>query len=269
MSGAPRGMILLSAVVIARDEERFIGDCLDSLRWADETLVVLDARSADRTAEIARGHGAALAVVAFENFSQMRNQALAEARGRWVLFVDADERVPVELAAEVQEVLADESRHSLVGYWVPRRNFIWGRWIRHGGWFPDYQLRLLRRDCARYDVRRAVHEVAQLTGPAGYLRNMLTHINFETVEEFRRRQEAYATFEARTLFASGVRARPHHLILQPLREFRRRYVQFGGWRDGSHGFRLCFYLACYTFVTYLRLWRMQRAASAPTTRSEA
>lgn len=255
-------MSRLTAVVIARDEERFIGECLDSLKWTDETLVVLDSRSQDRTAEIARGRGAAVVVEPFVNFSQMRNQALAEAQGEWVLFVDADERVTPELAAEVVEALDDNGRRSLVGYWIPRRNYIWGKWIRHGGWFPDYQLRLIKRSCARYDERRAVHEVAQLTGPAGYLRQTLTHINFETVTEFHRTHRAYAQFEARTLHMSGTRVRPHNFILQPLREFRRRYFQLSGWRDGRHGLLLCVFLAYYTFLAYVELWRMQRTPQA-------
>ena len=249
-------MTQLTAVVIARDEERYIGECLDSLKWADERLVVLDSRSQDRTAEIARGRGASVVVETFENFSQMRNQALAEARSEWVLFVDADERVSPELAAEVQATFEDSQRRDLVGYWIPRRNYMWGKWIRHGGWFPDYQLRLLKRACAHYDVRRAVHEVAQLTGPAGYLRNTIEHINFETMEAFHRTQRAYARYEARTLYLSGCRARLHNFVLQPLREFRRRYLQLSGWRDGRYGLMLCFYLAYYTFIAYIDLWRL-------------
>src|SRR5581483_8822710 len=119
-----------------------------------DELLVLDSESTDRTREVAAAYTDRVLVQRFENFSRQRNRALAAARGEWVFFVDADERASPALAAEVRRAVAGTD---LAGYWVPRRNIILGRWIRHAGWYPDYQLRLLRRDCAHYDEAREVH----------------------------------------------------------------------------------------------------------------
>lgn len=243
----------ISAVVLTRDECRHLPDCLAGLKWADEVLVV-DSGSRDGTPELARAAGARVEFNPWVNYAVQRQRALELAEGAWILFVDADERVPPALAAEVRRAVA--GRGPEVGWWVPRRNFFpGGREVRHTGWSPDYQLRLLRRDAAHYDPSEAVHEVARLAGPAGFLIEPLIHINYETWGEFFAKQIEFARYEARTWHAAGRRARPHNLVLQPLRAFHRRYVVWQGWRDGLLGLWLSALMAGFDFLSWWYLWR--------------
>jgi hypothetical protein len=119
---------------------------------------------------------------------------------------------------------------------------------------------LLKRGKARYDPNRQVHEVVALQGAEGWLRNPLTHYNYTTVRQFLRKQDFYATYEAGILVKAGLRPRPHNLVLQPLREFARRYWTLQGFRDGGHGLLLSLLMACYTFVAYWRAWKLSRRA---------
>ena len=246
----------LAVVVLTRNEEHNIAECLHSVRWADK-LCVLDSGSTDRTVELARQASAEVQVHSFVNYADQRDTALQVFAADWIFFVDADERATPEVAEEVRRVIEGESA---VGWWVPRRNYIWGRWIRHAGWYPDYQLRLLKRGLARYDPTREVHEIVQLGGPEDHLQNPLTHYNYATVGQFRRKQGLYATYEAGVLLKQGIHPRPHSVILQPLREFWRRYVTLQGYKDGGHGLLLSILMGYYTGVAYWRARGMWRKA---------
>lgn len=242
----------LAAVVLTRNEERHIGDCLDSLAWADERLV-FDDFSTDHTVEIARTHGARVVQRALDNFAAQRNAALQAVEAGWVLFVDADERVTPALAHEVQQAIAADGEGTRAGWWIPRHNYMLGHRMRGGGWYPDYQLRLLRRGRARYDPARPVHETVLLDGEAGYLQNPLIHYNYDSVAQFRAKMMRYTRLEAHILRNQGVRARPWTYVTMPLREFWRRFVRLGGYRDHLYGLLFCGLMAWYTLVTYLRL----------------
>jgi (heptosyl)LPS beta-1,4-glucosyltransferase len=245
-------MPTISAVILTKNEARNIADCLASVRWADEVLV-LDSFSTDDTVAISQAQGARLAQRAFQDWADQRNAALDLATGEWVFFVDADERATPELAAEIRGVSAQDSP---VGWWVPRRNYIFGQWIRHAGWSPDYQLRLLRRGRARYDPTRPVHELVLLDGEDGHLQNPLLHYNYDRLSQFIAKQNRYTSLEARELQANSIRARPWSPILQPWREFWRRYVTLEGYKDGGHGLLLSLLMAYYSGVTYVKLWRL-------------
>jgi (heptosyl)LPS beta-1,4-glucosyltransferase len=243
----------LAVVILARDEEANITDCLQSVSWARRRCVLVDSRTTDRTVELARGAGAEVQQRPFVDFAEQRNAALQMFDADWVFFVDADERGTSGLGQEVERVIQDQST---VGWWVPRRNYIWGRWIRHAGWYPDYQLRLLKRGRACYDPSREVHEVVILDGAEGHLENPLIHYNYTTVGQFMRRQDYYADYEASVLCRQGIRPRLHSLILQPLREFSRRYCTLQGYKDGGHGLLLSVLMAYYTSVAYRRARRL-------------
>jgi glycosyltransferase involved in cell wall biosynthesis len=246
----------LAAVVLAGNEERHIGDCLDSLAWAD-LQVVFDDCSTDRTAEIAQARGARVVCEALEDFAAQRNAALAAVDAEWVFFVDADERATPALAREVRRVIGCEGDQTRAGWWVPRHNYMIGHRMRGGGWYPDHQLRLLRRDRARYDPAHPVHELVILDGPAGHLQNPLVHYNYDTVAQFRHKMGRYTHFEVRMLDERGIRARPWTYVTMPLREFLRRFVTLRGYRDHVYGLLFCGLMAWYTFLTYARLRRLR------------
>jgi len=272
----------LSVAIIAKDEQRHIGAALDSVDGlADEVIVLLDSRTSDRTAAISRDHGARVIIEPWRGFAAQRNRALDMCVGDWVLFLDADERVTPDLIAEIQQsiVQPDERREtrdkrqehdcsppvscllspvSSVGYWIPRHNQFFGQTLRGGGWYPDHQLRLLRRGHARYDEAQLVHEFAQLDGPAGYLSQHLLHLNIERMDELWRKQTSYAIQEAQTLYQSGQRARWRNFVGAPLREFRRRYIALGGYRDGAVGLLLCTTLAYFEWVKFAHLKGLER-----------
>ena len=243
---------VVAAVVLALNEEANVGDCLRSVAWADRLCVLLDPRTTDRTSKVAVEMGAIVEEHRFSDFASQRSAALEAFEADWVFFIDADERCTPPLAAEIRTAVR---RSEKVGWWVPRRNHIWGRWIRHAGWYPDHQLRLLRRGWAHYDPAREVHEIVVLDGPDGYLENPLEHYNYATVSQFLRKQDYYAEYEARVLVRKGICPRPHSLVLQPLREFARRYITLQGYRDGPHGLLLCMLMAYYTLIAN---WRAQR-----------
>ena len=249
----------VAAIIIAKNEARHIADCIASLRCADE-VVVCDNFSSDDTVALAREAGArVIPQFPHKDFAQAHNLALDTATDAdWILFVDADERATPELAAEIQVLV--KGGLALAGYWAPRHNFIFGHLTLHAGYYPDYQMRLLRRGRARYE--RPVHEVVVLDGPEGYLKYPLVHYNYETVEQFHVKQRRYIQFDAQELDQQGIHFKPRNLILQPLRHFWWRYVTLQGYRDGLHGLRLCILLAYYYgFRTYRRLGELQRQSA--------
>jgi hypothetical protein len=175
-----------------------------------------------------------------------------------VFFIDADERCTPELASELRAVIAAPA-HDV--YSVPRHNFLFGKLTLGAGWYPDFQARLFRVGAAGFDPRREVHEVAQFAGEMGYLKNVLVHYNYDDVAQFHRKQRAYTEYDAGILFKQGVRAKPRNFVLQPLREFRRRFFSLKGYRDGLHGLHLSALMAYYNFDMYRRLRRMWQSPS--------
>ncbi|HET9224064.1 MAG TPA: glycosyltransferase family 2 protein [Roseiflexaceae bacterium] len=267
-------MHMLSVAIIARDEEHYLPGALESVRGlADEILLLLDSRTQDRSAAIGRAAGARVLIEPWRGFPAQRNRALGLCAGDWVLFLDADERVTPELGAEIQNLLIQDDMMtrsqddkmsqaadtlSPAGYWLPRHNQFFGKRLRGGGWYPDHQLRLLRRDRARYDEARLVHELVLLDGPSAYLSGHLLHLNIERLDELWRKQTSYAIQEAQTLQLAGRRARWRNFVGAPLREFQRRYVALGGWRDGALGLFLCATLAYFEWVKFVHLKGLER-----------
>ncbi|NJN83742.1 MAG: glycosyltransferase family 2 protein [Caldilineaceae bacterium] len=241
----------LVAVILTKNEARHVKGCIESLAGWVDGVVVWDSCSSDDTARIACDAGAWVVCRPFDNYASQRQTALDSIDAEWILFVDADERATPRLAQEVRKVIATPNA---VGYWIPRRNFIVGHEMRGGGFYPDHQLRLLRRSAANYVAEREVHEIVSLDGPEGHLVEPLVHYNYGSWAQFHAKQRFYAAYEARILAGRGIRPRPHNFVLQPLREFKRRFVDLQGWRDGASGLRLALWLAWYYgFVPYWRL----------------
>lgn len=247
----------VSAVVLTLNEQRHIGDCLATLTWADERIV-FDSFSVDKTVQIAQQAGARVIQNKFEHYAQQRNAALEAVRTAhddWVFFVDADERCTPELAQEIRAVV--HAPCSVV-YSVPRHNYLFGKLTQGAGWYPDHQARLFRAGEAGFDPKREVHETAQFEGEMGYLKHVLIHYNYDNVEQFHAKQRTYSEYDASILFKQGVKPKPRNFVLQPLREFRRRFFTLKGYTDGWHGLRLSVLMARYNFDMYQRLARMWR-----------
>jgi glycosyltransferase involved in cell wall biosynthesis len=245
----------LTAVILTLNEASHIQDCIQSLAWADRVLV-FDSYSQDDTVELARAAGAELIQSTFENYAQQRNAALDSLQTDWVFFVDADERGTPKLGAEIRQIMAERPER---GWYVPRHNYIFGLLTKGAGWFPDYQLRLFKHGCVRYE--RPVHEIAVVDGEIGYLQRPLTHYNYRDIAHFHQTQRSYSSYDARILYDEAVKPKPHNFILQPLRQFYWRYVTLAGYQDGLHGLRLSFLMAYYEWVKYRKLawfWRKNR-----------
>ncbi|MCX6019471.1 MAG: glycosyltransferase family 2 protein [Chloroflexi bacterium] len=252
---------MLIAVVLTLNEQRHIADCLASLAWADGRLV-FDSFSSDRTVALAQAAGADVAQLRFENYAQQRNAALehvaAQHADAWVFFVDADERCTPALAAEIRAVVADPRTDERPVWSVPRNNYLFGRLTKGAGWWPDFQARLFRVGRVRFDPLREVHEVALFDGEHGFLKNELTHFNYDDVAQFHAKQRRYTEYDASILFKQNIRPKPRNFVLQPLREFKRRFFALRGYVDGLHGLRLSLLMAYYQFDLYRRLARMWR-----------
>ena len=258
------------ACILTRNEARHIEACLNSVSWTHAQMVV-DCGSTDATVDLARARGAIVLHRDWDGWAGQRTFAINEAfrRGyRWIFFVDADERVTPELSTEATRVVeASDAAHAAgdttapVGFWVPRRNIIAGKWVRHAGWDPDYQLRLFRTDRGRYDPARPVHELVLLDGPDAHLEARLVHYNYDDWQHFWIKQQRYARIEAAARVSRGHRVRPHNFILQPWREFWRRYVTLEGWRAGTHGVILAILLAIAEFQTLRLAWASEASAN--------
>ena len=245
----------LAGVILAKNEAEHIEACIESLRWADEIVVFESGNSTDNTVELAEKAGARVIQHQFEDFAKQRNAALKAVDAEWVLFVDADERVPEALAAEIRVILKNPQH---LGYWIPRHNYIFGKLTRHTGWYPDYQMRLLKRDSAQYDPERKVHELVILAngGEAGTLENPLVHYNYRDLEHFINTQRKYAKFDAQILFEEGNRTKFRNFVLQPIRQFKWRFFTLKGYRDGWHGFRLSVLMGWNEFDKYWQLRKL-------------
>ncbi len=239
--------MFLTAIILTLNEQTHITACLESLRWAEQ-LVVFDSFSQDDTPALARAAGAQLLQSHFENYAQQRNAALAAVKADWVFFVDADERGTPALAEEVRRVMAERSE---AGWYVPRHNYIFGRLTRGAGWYPDYQLRLFRHGCVRYE--RPVHEVAVVNGEIGYLRQPLVHYNYRDPAHFHAKQRIYVQHDVAILREEGIRPKFYTPFTQPWRHFWWRFITLKGYQDGGHGLRLSLYLAYYEWVKYHQL----------------
>jgi glycosyltransferase involved in cell wall biosynthesis len=242
---APR----LSVTVITWNEEERLRRCLESVAWADE-IVVVDAGSDDKTVEIARGFTDHVVVRPWEGFARQKNFALERASGDWILSLDADEEVSPELADELRRVIAAPGAN---GYAVPRRNIFWGRWVRHGLLYPDWQVRLFRRGRGRF-VDRHVHESVEIDGPVSRLGGALVHRSYKDVADFLARTNRYTTLAAEEWVKSGRPARASDLVLRPAGRFLSMYIVHAGFLDGWRGFLLAVLYAYYVFVRSAKVW---------------
>jgi glycosyltransferase involved in cell wall biosynthesis len=219
----------LSAVIIAQNEEQNLPACIESVSFADEILVC-DGGSDDRTVDIAEALGATVVRREFDGFASQKNFIIDQAKGPWILSLDADERVTGELKDEIIELLSS-SGPLADGYRMPRKGYFGGKWIRYGGWWPDYNLRLFRKGKGRFEERE-VHESVNVEGEVETLSGPIEH-NGE-----------------------NKRGKLSDIVLRPIFTFVKMYVFRQGFRDGYVGFQLAMLYAIYTFSKYAKVKEM-------------
>lgn len=247
---------MISVIIIAKNEEANIARCIHSVLWADE-IILVDAQSTDATADIARELGAKVFSEAWKGFAAQKEYALLKASGDWVLSLDADEEVTPALQNEIRALLGSGTRSS--GFEIPRKSFFLGAWIRHGGWYPGYQLRLFRREKTRVN-HRPVHEGFMVDGSIGRLQSDMNHYTYGSLRQYLEKMNDYSSLDVMNKLASGKSISWYNFILNPLSAFLRMYVSLKGYRDGFHGFLLACYSALHVLVIYAKTWEYRTAA---------
>ncbi len=239
-------------IVIARDEEHTIAGCLESVRWADE-IVVVDCGSTDRTVEICRSFTDRVFETDWPGFGIQKNRALSHARCEWVLSLDADERVTPALAAEIRRRLPDANAN---GFVIPFQSTYLGRRIRHGDWRNERHLRLFRRAAGRFSDD-PVHERLIVDGAVDTLEHPIVHHSFASIEEVLDKVNRYSTAGAERRFANGRRSSVFEAAARATWTFFRGYVLKAGFLDGREGLLLAISNAEGTFYTYVKLARLR------------
>ena len=255
----------VACVVITKNEEANIQDCLKSAQWADE-LIVVDAESCDKTVELARACMAKVTVRPWPGFGLQKNFGMAQVSSDWILILDADERVTEELRREIKACLDGWTPGAPVAYRIPRRNFFYGAWVRGAGVYPDYQVRLFRRGIAQYnDV--AVHENLIVDGEVGTLVGHLDHYTERRIRDHFKKFGLYTTLAAQEKAKRVRTVNWIDLVFRPLVILVKTYVLKQGYGDGVNGLIVCVFASMYTFVKYAKLWDTTRqAASHPDAR---
>jgi glycosyltransferase involved in cell wall biosynthesis len=244
------GRAALSVIITTYNEEVNIGDCIESVLWADEILVV-DSFSKDGTVEVAQRYPVRLLQREYFGSAAQKNWAIDRVHHDWVLIVDADERVTPELAAEILRVLA--SAPDVNGYYIKRENVFVDRVIRHSGWSTDKVIRLFRRDKGRYPNRR-VHADLAIEGPTPLLDHAFLHYTFRSFDQYFEKFLNYAEWGAAQAFREGRSVGILEIAGRPLWRFLRTYVVQLGFLDGLHGLVLCTLQSFGVFLKYARLW---------------
>lgn len=247
----------ISAVIITFNEEKNIAQAIESVAWADEILVV-DSESTDKTREIAESLGAKVLVRSWPGFSKQKQFAVDQAAHDWILSLDADERVSGKLREEI-ETIRDGHTHE-DGYRIPRLTIYMGREIRHGGWYPDWQLRFFDRRKGRWkDV--LIHESVEMESEAriGKLRGDIIHHSVENASHHHKMiGERYAPLAARQMFEKGRRTSPVKIVVSGWVAFIQTYFLKAAFLDGFPGFCIAYFAAHHAFMKHLMLWELQR-----------
>jgi glycosyltransferase involved in cell wall biosynthesis len=242
--------------VITRNEEDRVADCIRSVPFASE-VVVVDSGSTDRTGEICAELGARVVVHEFDGHVQQKNRAVDLAETDWVLCLDADERLSPELAGEIVRRLAEPERPA--AFSMPRRTFYLGRWIDHGGWYPDVKIRLFDRRHARWGGTNP-HDHVEVEGEVARLAGDLHHYSYRSISDHLRQIDLFTTIAAREKVAAGRKFRFWRLLLHPVGKVIRMYLLRRGFLDGRAGFVVAILGGYYVFLKYAKHWELERAA---------
>lgn len=240
--------IPVSVVILTKNEQARIAKCLDSVKWADE-IIVVDDESTDETVKIARQYTDRILLKKMDIEGRHRNWAYSQARNLWVLSLDADEIATPELKDEIITALSNNPKEN--GFTIPRRNYIGDFWVKYGGWYPSPQLKLFRKDKFKYE-EVSVHPRAFMDDPCGHLRSDIIHYSYRDLEDFLNKLNNQTTREAQKWFDQNKPMRLGRFIWRSVDRFFRSYIGKGGRKDGFIGFVVAYYAGLYQFISYLK-----------------
>jgi glycosyltransferase involved in cell wall biosynthesis len=258
--------VRLSVALITYNEEKNIQRTLESVKWADE-IVVVDSGSTDGTTEICREYGAKIVHQNWLGFSRQKNLAIDRTSGDWVLSLDADEPIEPELAQEIRSIIT--SSQPLDGYRIPRKTFFLGKQVRYGGWYPDYNLRLFRKGRGRFE-ERVVHEAIRVQGRIGNAEHAILHHAYPDLASYMDSINRYSSLAVDVMREKGisrVQAGWINILFRPVLTFVLKYFLRFGFLDGKHGLVLNLFHSYYVFAKYAKAWewttdREQRAENS-------
>ncbi|MBW1679690.1 MAG: glycosyltransferase family 2 protein [Deltaproteobacteria bacterium] len=245
----------LSVCVITYNEEGNIRDCLESVKWAHE-IVVVDSFSEDKTADICKEYTDKVLQRKWPGYVEQKNFIIQQAKGDWILSLDADERVSPELQEDINAVLQGQM-DNFDGFYFPRHSFYLGRWINHGGWYPDYKLRLYKQKKGKW-AGQYLHEKVMVSGGVGYLSGELIHYVYKNIADQLKTVDNFSTISAQELHKAGKKFRLWLPLFRPWFRFLEMYVIKRGVLDGFPGFVIAVVSSYYVFLKYAKLWELQR-----------
>ena len=251
-------MVKISVVINALNEEKNLPQAIASIKNIASEIVVVDMESEDKTVEIAKSLGAKVYTHKKTGYVEpARNYAISKASNPWVLVLDADEEVPGKLAEKIIQILKTPKADY---YRIPRKNIIFGRWMKHSRWWPDYNIRLFKRNSVSWN--EVIHTVPMTQGIGGEIEDKeefaLVHHNYNSVEEYIERMNRYSTLHAALLVREGYKFSWKDIILKPSNEFFSRYFFGSGYKDGIHGLALSLLQAFSELTVYLKTWQKEK-----------
>lgn len=253
----------VSCYIIAFNEASKVGAAIESvIEWADE-VILCDSYSTDDTAKIAQQFGARVVQIEFRGFGKLRNDALKQCSHDWIFSLDSDERCTQESRDEILSIVRENNPKGPVAYFMPRQNYLLGRWVLHSGWIPDYrQPQLFRKGLMSYTLDE-VHEGFVCDGPLGYLTNPIWQLPFENLGQMLHKAQRYSTLGAQKLFRNGKRGGMGRALIHGLSMFLRIYIIKSGWRDGRAGFAIAIGGFVGAFYKYAKLTELQNDWTEP------
>jgi glycosyltransferase involved in cell wall biosynthesis len=247
----------ISVVITTWNSEKTIARALTSVSWADE-IIIVDGQSTDRTAAIARKFTKHIILRPNDPMLNVnKNFGFTQATGDWILSLDADEEITPVLAKEIKRRTNDGRNNGIVGYWITRKNILFGKWITHGIWWPDPQLRLFRRGRGRFPEKH-VHEYIAVEGKCETLDEPMVHYNYATISQFIHKMDTlYTPSEVAKLQASGYKVAWYDAVRFPVSDFAKLYFAQSGYKDGLHGLVLALLQAMYSLTVFAKLWEAE------------
>lgn len=242
----------ISGLVICGNEEKNIEECIKSLMWCDE-IIVADSYSTDRTLEILKKYPVRLYQNQWKGFSNQREFALGKVNHEWVFSLDADERCTPELESEIKSILKNNIKAN--GFFIPRKSFFLGKWIKHCGWYPDLQMRFFRTEKVTI-TERLVHEGFKVTGETDKLENDIIHFAVRSVTEYSEKINRYSSLSAKE--KAGVKKISlSYLLIKPFFEFKKKFIFQQGFRDGIYGLMVSYFHMMTKVLTYMKIREIQ------------